>query len=224
MPGLWAKGRSKGLLTGVVSDSWHARLFKRRRAPGSAGVWLPGDYVLLDIDSDGVAGKQVVLQDRELALVKTHRYFCVDKPQPNGAKLKRWYDFVIMRQVRRRGRGPGWRRVKGTWAGFGNWGGLKRYEWQIEYGTKRWYAHRLAVHAKTGARLQAQATSWQSEHLAGADFAVNDADAGWCLCTFDGLDAQKWDTVSESWADVAPELKQAAREQLHRYRHGSMYV
>ena len=126
-----------------------------------------------------------------------------------------------MKQVKRRGRGPKWRLVQGTWAGFGPFGTLKRFEWQVEFGSIRWYAHRLAVHVKTGLHLEA--SSWQSEHLAGAEPHVNDAEAGWCLCTFDSLDVQLWDTSSDSWRDVAPELKQVARLQLRRYRRGNMF-
>ena len=160
MSRLWAKGGSRGFGTGAISDYWQTHLIKNRRRPGDPTPWLPGDYVLLDIDENGVYGNGINVLDRELAFVKTERWLCKDKRQPNRTRLKRWYDFVIMKQKRRRGRGPGWRVVSGTWAGFGRYGGLRRYEWQFQYMGKRWYGHRVAVHAMTGLPLR-PAARWR---------------------------------------------------------------
>ena len=150
MSGTWSKGTSRGLLHGVVSEYWVSRLLKRRRDPASGGAWLPGDFVLLDIDTDGAFGRNLVLQDRELALVITFRYRWPDRPQADGSILKRWYDFLILKQKRRRGRGPGWRLVAGSWAGF-SLGRPRRFEWQLYYGNRQWYAHRLAAHVSCAA-------------------------------------------------------------------------
>ena len=221
MNGLWAKGASRDLLHGTLSAYWENKLFKRRRNPGSVGIWLPGDYILFDVSRTGHVGGNLDLLDRELALVKTFRYMWPDKRQPAGGQLKRWYDYVVLRRVRRRRRGPGWRVVWGTWNAFGRSGGRQRFEWRIEFGGRLWYVHRLVVHAKTGYGLTAD--WWQTEHLAGTVLWEADAEAGWCLGTWDALAVQVWDETAEDWEPVPQELKRIALEQLRRYRRGNYW-
>ena len=49
----------------------HIYARRHKNAVSSRGPWLPGDYALLDIDDDGIFGKRLAAQDRELALGDT---------------------------------------------------------------------------------------------------------------------------------------------------------
>ena len=89
-------------------------------------------------------------------------------------------------------------------------------------GQRKFYVHRLVVHAKTGFSLDAR--TWQTEHLAGTELYEADLGAGWCLGTWDGLTLQEWDADVEDWEPTPGELRTSARQQLARYRRGSMWA
>ena len=77
MSSVWLKGGS-GLweLRAPVSANWQRRLMRRRRAAGSRGNWRRGDYVLLDIGTDGSVGHSLPAIDRDvLALLMELCFF-----------------------------------------------------------------------------------------------------------------------------------------------------
>ena len=80
----------------------------------------------------------------------------------------------------------------------------------------------MVVHAQTGNSLNAR--TWQTEHLAGTELYEADLAAGWCLGTWDGLAVQFWDVDAAEWEPPPDEFRFAARQQLARYRHGSMWA
>ena len=222
MSRLWGKGRARSLTRNPVPDTWADRLLRRERSAGSRGRWRVGDYILLDIDSTGCVGRNCPVHDREVALVRTYRYRWPDHRQTNGQQLKRWCDYLVLRQVRRRGRGPGWRILHGAWSLFGESGGVQRFEWRAEYGGQKWYVHRFVVHAQFGAPLQSE--WWRSEHLAGTNENISDPEAGWCLGTWDGLTIQRWDVANCRWQRISHRRKQRALGRLRRYRRGEMWL
>ena len=129
----WNKGGSSLCVSsGWISDAWEERLLQRRRNPGVRN-WRAGDYLMLDVDSYGRYGMGTRLEERPFALVKTFRYRFDDRSQPGtGERLKRWFDYLMLRRVYRRGR-FGWRVVQGTWDLFGTTAMCRRYEWRVMF-------------------------------------------------------------------------------------------
>ena len=130
----WWEGSLRGLRYGAVSNTWEDRLMQRKRIPGSRNFWRAGDFCLLDIDASGRFGRLIPDDRRALALCKTFRYRWDGKPQLDGRRLKRWYDYVLLHRARRRGRFSGWRLAHGTWNCVGRGVGFRRFEWQVNMG------------------------------------------------------------------------------------------
>ena len=160
------------------------------------------------------------MADRQYALVRTFRYRFDDKAQPaTGQRLKRWYDFMVLRRTFRRGE-SGWRVVHGAWDRFGYSALRRRWEWRMCLGGRRYYVHRLVVHAKTGLH-PLDTRRWQCDHLAGTVVWQADGEAGWCLGTWEHLAPQMW--VDGDWAGMPLGRKHRALELLRRYRQGNMF-
>jgi hypothetical protein len=220
MAGQWNKGGATTLQLrgGWLSESWVGRLLRRRRGPGR--LVRAGDYLLLDVDDRGRFAMGTRMQDRQYALVRTYRYRCDDKAQPgSGLRLKRWYDFMVLRKTFRRGE-SGWRVVHGTWDHFGESAQHHRWEWRVFLGGHRYYVHRLVVHAKTG-HHPLDTRRWQCDHAAGTVVWQADGEAGWCLGTWRHLAPQMW--VDGDWEGVPLARKHRALTLLRRYRQGSMF-
>ena len=157
-----------------------------------------------------------------ILLVHTFRYQFEDKAQSGGQTLKRWWDYLVLRRTYRRGV-SGWWVVFGTYDAFGRNACPARYEWRLYLGGRRYWAHRLVVHCKTGLH-PGETASWITDHLAGTLQWQQDLEAGWCLSTWQHLVPQRWVAQDGDWEAVSLRQKQSAMQLLRRYRRGNMYT